>query len=112
MPTHSGVRTREDDRQRDLVRGLLAIGAFDEGDHAVHEAASGLDGDADLAIRRCHRRIAHPGRSGGLAAWLELEVQEREEALAMFCAESGQAGQCRIFAFTVPDLRRSRATDR
>jgi hypothetical protein len=77
----------------------------------MRQAQSGLDGDADLAMA-----LPPAYRAPGPVRWtcclLELEVQEREEAFAMFCAESGQAGQCRIFAFTVPDLRRSRATDR
>ena len=59
-------REQEDDREpgeqdveRDLVRGLLALGALDEGDHAVEERLAGPGGDAhdDLVGQ-------HPGAAG------------------------------------------------
>ena len=37
----------EEDVERDLVRGLAALGALDEGDHAVEERLPGLLGDLD-----------------------------------------------------------------
>ena len=40
----------EQDVEGDLVRGLLALGAFDESDHAVEEGFAGVGGDADLVI--------------------------------------------------------------
>ena len=38
----------EQDRQRELVRRLLALGAFDERDHAVDEGVAGRGGDLHL----------------------------------------------------------------
>src|SRR5208283_3428961 len=47
------------DRQGELVRRLLAVGAFHEGDHAVEEGLSRLGGDLDDdAVGE------HPGASG------------------------------------------------
>ena len=37
----------EEDRQRDLVRGPLALGAFDERDHPVEECLAGVGRDPD-----------------------------------------------------------------
>ena len=37
----------EQDVERDLVGGLLALGAFDQRDHAVEEGFAGVGGDAD-----------------------------------------------------------------
>ena len=38
-------QTGEQDPQRDLVRRLAALGALDQGDHAVQEALAGMLGD-------------------------------------------------------------------
>ena len=46
------AHAREQDRERDLVRRALALGALDERDHAVEERLAGVRGDAD---RRCGR---------------------------------------------------------
>ena len=53
------VRPGEQDRQRDLVRGLLPVGALDERDHPVEERLARLGGDPhdDLVAQ-------HPGAAG------------------------------------------------
>jgi hypothetical protein len=51
----------EQDRQRDLVRGLLPLGPFDQGDHPVHERPARLGGDPDAQVVAEHPRPAgHP----------------------------------------------------
>ena len=42
----------QQDRERDLVRRLLALGALDQGDHAVEEGLARVGGDADAAASR------------------------------------------------------------
>ena len=59
---------REQDVERDLVRGLAAVGALDELDHAVEEAAPRLLGDLDHDPVREHPRAA--GDRAAVAAGL------------------------------------------
>jgi hypothetical protein len=55
---HQGQRHQQDG-QGDLVGGLLALGAFHHGDHAVEEGLAGVDGDAH------HQPVGqHPGAAG------------------------------------------------
>ncbi len=54
----------EQDRQRDLVRGLLALGAFDERDHPVEEGLAGLRGDAHDDLVGQHAGAAGHRASG------------------------------------------------
>ena len=61
---------QEDDRQpgqqdveRDLVRRLLPLGAFDQRDHAVDEGVARIRGDADLDPVRQHARAAGDRRA-------------------------------------------------
>ena len=64
-------RQQEDDRQarqqdveRDLVRRLLPLGAFDERDHPIEERVARIRGDADLDPVRQHARAAGDRRCG------------------------------------------------
>ena len=59
----------EQDRQRDLVRRLLPLGAFDQRDHAVEEGGARRRGDAHLDPVGQHRGAAGDGRAvaAGLA---------------------------------------------
>src|SRR6185369_17197010 len=47
---------RQQDRQRDLVRRLLALGTLDQADHTVQEGLAGLGRDAHLDPVRQHLR--------------------------------------------------------
>ena len=58
----------EEDVQRDLVRGLAALGALDERDHAVEERPPGLLGDLDHELVREQARSARD--RGAVAARL------------------------------------------
>ena len=62
-------QSRQQDRQRQLVRGLLALGPFDERDHAIDEGRARRGRDSDLDEVGQHRRSAGDGRSvaAGLA---------------------------------------------
>ena len=51
-------QARQQDRQRDLVRGLLPLGAFDQRNHAVDEAGARRNGDADFQPVGQHLRAA------------------------------------------------------
>ena len=62
------VRPGEQDRQGDLVRRLLAVGAFDEGDHAVEERLARLGRDAHDDLVGEDARAA--GDRGAVAARL------------------------------------------
>jgi hypothetical protein len=59
----------EQDVERDLVRRLLALGAFDQRDHAVEEGRAGRGRDAHLDPVGEHLRAAGDGRAvaAGLA---------------------------------------------
>ena len=66
---------QEDDRQagdhdvqRDLVRRLLPLGAFDERDHPIEERLAGIRRDLDLDLIRQHARAA--GHGAAVAARL------------------------------------------
>ena len=63
------VSVGEQDRQGDLVGGLLARGALDEGDHPVDEGLAGLAGDSHDDPVGQHRRAAGDGAAvaAGLA---------------------------------------------
>ena len=68
-------REQEDDRQAgeqdiegDLVRCLLALGAFDQRDHPIEKAVAGVGGDADFDPVREDARAA--GDGGPVAAGL------------------------------------------
>ena len=63
------VSTAKQDRQRDLIRRLLTVRAFDQGDHPVDERLSPLGGDAhDDAVREHLRAAGHRGTvAAGLA---------------------------------------------
>ena len=58
----------EEDRQGDLVRRLLPVGALDEGDHAVEERLARLGRDAHDDLVGQHPRAA--GDGGAVAAGL------------------------------------------
>ena len=60
---------REQDRERDLVRGLLAVGPLDERDHPVEEGVAPLGGDPDDDPVREHLGAAGDRRAvaAGLA---------------------------------------------
>ncbi len=58
----------EQDVQRDLVRRLLPLGAFDQRDHAVEKRLAGIRGDADLDLVGEHACAA--GDGGAVAAGL------------------------------------------
>jgi hypothetical protein len=58
----------EKDVEGDLVGGLLALGAFDEGDHAIEEGLAGIGGDADLDLVGEDARAS--GDGGAIAAGL------------------------------------------
>ena len=64
---HDG-EDREQDREGDLVRRLLAVRSFDEGDHPVEERLAALRGDLDDDAVRQHRRAA--GDCGAVTAGL------------------------------------------
>ena len=61
-------QAREQDRQRELVRRLLPLGAFDQRDHPVDEGRARRGGDADLDLVGEHRRAA--GHRRAVAAGL------------------------------------------
>ena len=52
---------REQNRERDFVRRLLAARAFDERNHAVQKTFAGIGGDADFDFVREHARAAGDG---------------------------------------------------
>ncbi len=56
----------EQDAEGDFVGSLLALGAFDESDHAVEEGFAGVGGDADLDPVR--EDAGATGDSGAIAA--------------------------------------------
>ena len=57
------VMPDEQDRERDLVRRLLPLGAFDQRDHAVEEGGAGRGGDPDLDPVGEDGRAAGDGRA-------------------------------------------------
>ena len=61
----------QQDRQRDLVRRPLALGAFDERDHAVEERLAGIGRDADDELVADDRRAAGDGAADVGARLLE-----------------------------------------
>ena len=58
----------EQDVERDLVRRLLSVGAFDERDHAIEERLARVGGDLDPDPVREHARAA--GHGGAVSAGL------------------------------------------
>ena len=56
-------QAREQHGERDLVRRLLPLGAFDQRDHAIDEGMAGGHGDPDLDRVGQHLRAAGDGRA-------------------------------------------------
>ena len=56
-------QARQQDIERDFVRCLLALGAFDQRDHAIEEGFSGIGRDLDLQVVGEHARAAGYGRA-------------------------------------------------
>ncbi len=57
------VRPGQQDVERDFVRRLLPLGAFDQRDHAVEEGLAGIRGDADFDLVGEHARAAGDRRA-------------------------------------------------
>src|ERR1700735_4966341 len=57
---HQGQGNQQN-RQRDFIRGLLPLGPFDHGDHAIDEGFAGIHGNANHQPVRQYARAAGDG---------------------------------------------------